>query len=472
MKPTLQQGHGRAGIRPRLTAVFVVAATVSTLGIAAVAASAGTAAARALKPAKIGGSLTVWAEWTSTEQTAFQKAYAPFEQQTGIHIDYSGKGSNMDTALEAAVSGGKPPAVAFVPDPGTLRTLASQHRLQPLAGVLGGLANNYSPAWRTLATADGKLYGVWFKAANKNTIWYNPALFAEAGIKSTPTTWQALVNDAANLRAAGVTPFSLCTDIGWPVADLWQNVYLKTAGAANYNKLAAHQIPWTSPTVTRAFNYLRGLVGNPANLLGGVSGSLANKYPDCVDKVFPKVGTQPQAAMVIEGDFVVSEITGNSSNYNAGTTGRHGAKCTANPAQSPCYNFFAFPAPQGFAANSTAIQGAGDVAMMLANTPQSKAFMRYIATAKPAAIWAHLGGFTSPNKQVALKNYPDPVTRADAAMLVKASSFVFSLDDLQGTWEPQMWQDMLNFVRNPSSANVKSIEQTMQKQANAAFAKK
>ena len=71
---------------------------------------------------------------------------------------------------------------------------------------------------------------MWFKGANKNTIWYNPAEFAVAGIKSTPTTWQQLLTDAATLQAAGVTPFSLCTDVGWPVADLWQNVYLKTAG--------------------------------------------------------------------------------------------------------------------------------------------------------------------------------------------------------------------------------------------------
>ena len=52
---------------------------------------------------------------------------------------------------------------------------------------------------------------------------------------------------------------------------------------------------------------------------------------------------------------------------------------------------------------------------------------------------------------VSLSSYPDPVTRADAAELQKATSFVFSLDDLQGTWEPSLWQDMLNFVKNSSA---------------------
>ena len=128
------------------------------------------------------------------------------------------------------------------------------------------------------------------------------------------------------MKRAGVTPFSLCTDIGWPVADLWQNVYLKTAGAASYDALAAHDIAWTSPTVTTAFDTLSELIGQPSYLLGGTKGALANDYPACVDKVFPKPGTMPQAAMVIEGDFVVSEIVGNSSGYTAGTTGAGGKK--------------------------------------------------------------------------------------------------------------------------------------------------
>jgi hypothetical protein len=70
---------------------------------------------------------------------------------------------------------------------------------------------------------------------------------------------------------------------------------------------------------------------------------------------------------------------------------------------------------------------------------------------------------------VSLSSYPDPVTRADAAELQSASGFVFSLDDLQGSWEPSLWQDMLNFVKNPSSNNVASIEKTMQSQATAAL---
>jgi hypothetical protein len=211
------------------------------------------------------------------------------------------------------------------------------------------------------------------------------------------------------------------------------------------------------------------LVGQPSYLLGGTQGALASTYPECVDKVFPKPGTAPQAAMVFEGDFVVSEITANSTNYTAGTTGTGGAQCTADASKTPCYDFFAFPAPTADSANNSDLQGAGDVAMLLHSTPQAQALIKYLASPDSAAIWAHLGGFASPNRAVPFSDYPDPVAQADARELVGASNFVFSLDDLQGNWEKDLWQDMLNVVKTPTSSNVLAVEKTMDKQATAAL---
>jgi alpha-glucoside transport system substrate-binding protein len=446
--------------------------TAGVLGIATACGSSSSATSPTTSGSssgKIGGSVTVWAEWTAQEQQDFLAALAPFEAQTGITVNYQGKGNNMDTALTAAVSGGSPPDVALVPDPGTLDSLAKASSIKDLTSVLGGLTSNFGAAWNTLASYNGKQYGVWFKGANKNTIWYNPALFTAAGISSPPTTWEQLLSDAAQLKAAGTTPFSLCTDVGWPVADMWQNVYLKTAGADNYGKLASHALKWTDATVTTAFTTLGQLFSNPSYLLGGLQGALSNAYPACVDKVFPKPPAKPQAAMVFEGDFVVSEITGNSSNYAPGTTGSGGAACTADASKTACYDFFPFPAPAADSTNNSAIQGAGDVAMMLNQTAASTALIKYLAGPEGGTIWAHLGGFATPNNQVKQSAYPDAVTQADAQALVSASSFVFSLDDLQGSWEPKMWADLLQFLQNPSSSNVTTIESTMDSQATTAL---
>lgn len=449
----------------RLAAGAMMAAGIAACGSTS-SPSGSSSSSSGTSTQKIGGSVSVWAEWTGQEQQAFSAALQPFETATGVTVNYAGKGNNTDTALVSAIQGGAPPDVALVPDPGTLQTLAKQGSIKDITSLLGSLSGNYSSAWNQLATYNGKLFGVWFKGANKNTIWYNPAEFTAAGISSPPTTWEQLITDAAQLQAAGVTPFSLCTDVGWPIADFWQNLYLKVAGATAYNQLATHALKWTDPTVTTTFSTLAQLFGKTGYLAGGLSGSLSNTFPQCVDKVFPKTGN-PQAAMVVEADFVVSQITTNSANYAGGTTGTGGAACTADPTKTPCYDFFGFPAPAADSANSTAIQGAGDVAMMVNSTPQAQALIKYLAGPDGASIWAHLGGFATANKSVPLSAYPDPVTKADAQALVNASSFVFSLDDLQGSWEHMMWADLINFLKDPSAGNVTALEATMDTQATA-----
>jgi hypothetical protein len=113
-------------------------------------------------------------------------------------------------------------------------------------------------------------------------------------------------------------PVSLCTDIGWPVADLFQNLFLKLNGAVAYNQLAAHAMKWSSPDVTKTFAELAQLtVGSGgSNLLGGMKGALADgAYPNCVASVFPAKGS-PTAAMVFEADFVTSSVPSNYSPSN------------------------------------------------------------------------------------------------------------------------------------------------------------
>ena len=83
--------------------------TAGVLGIATACGSTSTPASSSgssSSSGKIGGSVTVWAEWTAQEQQDFLAALAPFEAETGITVNYQGKGNNMDTALTAAVSGG------------------------------------------------------------------------------------------------------------------------------------------------------------------------------------------------------------------------------------------------------------------------------------------------------------------------------------------------------------------------------
>jgi multiple sugar transport system substrate-binding protein len=71
---------------------------------------------------------------------------------------------------------------------------------------------------------DGKVYQL---PANTQTIpvtYYNKDLFARAGITAAPTTYQQLLDDAAKLKAANITPFvtgGVHDSIGPLVAGIW-----------------------------------------------------------------------------------------------------------------------------------------------------------------------------------------------------------------------------------------------------------
>ena len=60
--------------------------------------------------------------------------------------------------------------------------------------------SNYAPVWRELGSVDGKLYGVWFKAANKSTVWYRTDLFDAAGVKEPPETWEEFLDAPGRCR--------------------------------------------------------------------------------------------------------------------------------------------------------------------------------------------------------------------------------------------------------------------------------
>jgi len=45
------------------------------------------------------------------------------------------------------------------------------------------------------------------------------------------------------------------------MTDIFENIYLRTAGPDMYDKLATHQIPWTDPSVKKALTAMKDIVG-------------------------------------------------------------------------------------------------------------------------------------------------------------------------------------------------------------------
>ena len=396
-----------------------------------------------------GESLEVAAVWTGTEQENFEAVLAAFSEKTGAEVNFTSTGDDIAAILGTRVQGGDPPDIAVLPQPGLLVDFAEEGALQPIEDVAGEVVDeNYAPVWRELGTADGELYGVWFKAANKSTFWYNVAAFEQAGVQP-PTTWDELQTVAETISASGVSPISVGGADGWTLTDWFENVYLRTAGAESYEQLTNHEIPWTDDTVKTALERMAEVVGNEDFIAGGTSGALQTDFPTSVTNVF---SDPPEAAMVYEGDFVAGVISGETE-AELGTDA----------------DFFDFPAIDDSPAS---VMGAGDVAVMFTDSEASKELMRFLASPEAGQVWAELGGFTSPNKNLDTAVYPDDITRRSAEALTAAEVFQFDMSDLQpaefGSTPGQgLFQLFQDFLRAPD--DVDGITEKMENQAAAAF---
>ncbi len=398
---------------------------------------------------EVSGDVEVAAVWTGEEQKNFEAVLDSFAQKSGANVNFTSTGDDIAAVLGTQIEGGQPPDVAVLPQPGLLRDLGQEGSLKPIEEIAGAQVDEaYAPVWRDLGTVDGELYGVWFKAANKSTWWYNVGAFEQAGVEP-PADWDELQSTAETLTASGVAPFSIGGADGWVLTDWFENVYLRTAGAENYEKLANHEIKWTDESVATALERLAEVWGNDDWLVGGASGSLQTDFPTSVNQTY---GDPPDAATVYEADFVAGVITSETD-----------AKLGEDA------DFFDFPAIDGSPAS---VVGAGDAAVLLTDNEAASALIGYLACAEAAEVWAKAGGFTSPNKQVDLAVYPDDISRRSAEALANAEVFQFDLSDLQpaafgGTVGQGMFQLFQDFLRDPE--DVEGIQGKLEDAAAKAF---
>jgi len=409
--------------------------SVLALGAAIVAltAVATTASGASHSKSAVSGNLAFVGIWTGPEQKNFQLVLDGFKKKfPNVSVKYTSGGDNTPTILSTAISGGNPPDLAAVGQPGLVKQFAGRQAIKPLTFVKPIMSKNYAASWVTLGTYSGKLYGMVFKGANKSTVWYSTSAFKNAGVKP-PKTWPELLTAAKTLRASGTKAYSIAGADGWTLTDLFENIYLRQAGPLKYDKLSAHTIKWTDPSVKTALKSMAQIFSDTGNIFGGTSGALQTDFPTSVNNVF---SLPPKAAMVMEGDFVP------------------GASTTKAKAITD-YNEFAFPS---VGSGAPSVVGGGDTVVMFKDTPAARALVTYLATPEAATIWAKKGGFSSPNKGVKASAYPDALTRATATALARAKVFRFDMSDLApaafgGTPGQGEWQILQNFLGKPTDVD-------------------
>jgi alpha-glucoside transport system substrate-binding protein len=361
-------------------------------------------------------------------------------------VNYTSAGDQLPTQLSTAIEGGNPPSVAVLPQPGLMSDFAAKNALKPLDYAAEDIETNLGESAVELGSVDGTLYGFLFKAANTSTVWQNVQAWEDAGVEA-PTTWEEFLEAAETLNASGIPAYSIGGADGWTLTDLFENIYLRTAGPEKYDQLSKHEIPWTDQSVKDALTEMGKILGDTDNIVGGTAGALQTDFPTSVSNVFSE---SPKAAMVIEGDFVPGVV-----------------QSTLEPETG--FNVFAFPE---IADSGLVVVGGGDTVVAFEDTPAVQALIKYLTTTEAAEIWAEKGGFATLNKDIDTSVYPDAITQKTAGALAEAEVFRFDLSDLQpaafgGTVGQGLFKLFQDFLKNPD--DVDGIAQQMETAAAKAF---
>lgn len=390
-----------------------------------------------------GQTLSVVAAWSGDEQKNFEAVLKKFEADTGAKVQYTSFGDNGPTYITGQLEGGTPPNVAVIAQPALMQTLAKNESIKPVSDeVKAEVGKNYTQSWLDLGSVDDTLYGIWFKAANKSTMWYNNDIWSEAGADPEKAKdWDGFLAQLGLVRDSGYSGISVGADVGWPLTDWFENLYLQIAGPEKYDQLTNHEIPWTDDSVKKTLETLATLWGTDLVQPGGAQ----RDFPTSVTEVF---GSDPKAGTVYEGDFVAGNITADGN-----------SKVGDNAL------FFSFPTVEGA---SPSVVGAGDMAVQFKDDEATNALMKYLASPESASVWVPNGGLTSPNKNVDPALYPDDISRGIAEALTSAETFRFDMSDLTpsafgGTPAQGFWQEMISFYQNP-----KDVEGTMKRLEAAA----
>jgi alpha-glucoside transport system substrate-binding protein len=419
----------------RFVVLLVAAALAAVLAAPLAMAAGGREKPAGTAPGMPGGTVTVLAVWGGQELEVFKEMVKPFEARTGIRVQYEGT-RDIDAVLTTRVEAGNPPDVAALPGPGKMAELAKAGHLVDLDGVLdmGQVRKDYAQGWLDMGTVNGKLVGVFLKAAIKGLVWYNPKALQAAGI-GLPATWDELMAASGRLADSGTAPWAIGLESGaasgWVGTDWIENIFLRLHGPEKYKQWYEGRLAWTSAEVRQAWETWGRIVADPRMVYGGKAYVLSTNFGQAAGPLFRD---PPEAYFHQQASFLQSFIQEQFP--------------TLKPGED--FRFFGFPPIKPEFAK--AVEAGGDLVGLFRDTPQAREFIMYLATAEAQAYWTSGTGAMSANRNVSLVFYPDLLSKTAAEILQKADMVVFDASDMMpGRMNSEFWSAVLSYVENPAA---------------------
>ncbi|HEX2767565.1 MAG TPA: ABC transporter substrate-binding protein [Candidatus Limnocylindria bacterium] len=387
-----------------------------------------------------GTTVDILAQWVEAEADNFEGNFADFEERTGIDINYEGV-TDYTTVLNVRVEGGDAPDIAQIAQPGLMRSLQADGHLVNLSEFMDvdQLREDYIESFIDLASVDGDLYGLYYKADLKSIVWYPNAAFEEAGYE-IPETWDDLLALMDQIKADGGTPWCITQEhgeaTGWVTTDWVEDVLLRTAPLETYDAWVAHEIPFDDPAVVNAANIVGEIFFGEGNVYGGPTAINATFVGDAQNPMFAEGG--PDCWLHKQAAWIPSFWPADESTD------------PPTPLYEPGVDSSFFYLPPIDEEYGRPVLGGGDMLVMFDDRPEVRAVMEFFATPEAAEYWTQAGGFVSPNKDVPDDWYTTYPSSGLAEILAGADALRFDASDTMpaevgaGTF----WSGMVDWIAN------------------------
>ncbi len=311
---------------------------------------------------------------------------------------------NLQPALDVALAAGTPPDLVYSTGGAQVRELAQAGQLRDITDDLADVIATLSPATLAPYTVDGRVYGLPYHMGMLG-LWYNRALFAEAGLDPDrpPQTWEEFTSAVADLKDAGVTPIALAGAENWPASFWYSYLALRVAGDEGIAEAHRAQSFSDEPGLLRAAELLADLVA-------------AEPFQPGFESSF-YLGPDGQVGLFATGAAAM-ELTGS---WAPGLHPLEGGDLGQD------LGWFPFPAVEGGQGSAADVLGTGEGFLVTAGAPDTTldllrflyAEQQYqrIVDAHGAAVPV-VSGFTS----------PDPLAEAQRATIAQAPALRPPLD--------------------------------------------
>ena len=390
----------------------------------------------------LGGTVTMIGTLGGGERERYLATLAPFEEATGITIEYTGT-EDYEALIQSGIESGNPIDIAQAGNTGIVNKYAGSGDIYDLNELVGAdeLAANFAPSFLESTTTDGANYGLWTMADNYE-IWYNAADYD--GPSGTEVTWDELSDWTTEQSAAGTAPWcmglSAGPSTGWPGSYFVQNILLKQAGPDFSTALGSGDASWDSPEVRAAFETFGEVVASDETVFGGPDGVITTDPGAAGTGMY----TDPQQCSLMHwGTFTASIIL------------------ASDPAIEPITDLDFMPMPSIDPAYASVQGYGGTVVSAFSDRPEVAAFMQYLASVESSNLIASTGNWTGTNSGIDSEAYPNEILSKVSTELLNGSDLVpFPVAVTPSTVTSAFYKTVAEFVQNPASldANLAAVD--------------